>query len=351
MPRAADAAEVARGDRRGRAAHPGRRSRSRGSSTSSRTSTGRRRLTGPVRPLTNPVRDYAWGSRTAIARLQGRPAPSRRPRGRALDGRAPGGAVACWPTTGVALPDVIAADPTGDPGRRRCWAGSAPRLPFLLKVLAAAQPLSLQVHPDADQARAGFAAEDRPVAGDAGSRNYVDPYHKPELLVALEPFEALCGFRDPAASAAELAALGLPGARPAHRRRCGDGADAQRLRTAVELLLSWPAAERADLVGRRRPLPASGAPDLAVTLARAATRPTSGSCSPCCSTRSGCAPDEAVFMPAGNLHAYLRGIGRRGHGGERQRAALRPDPQARRRGRDCCGSCATRCWPTRCCGR
>jgi mannose-6-phosphate isomerase len=84
------------------------------------------------------------------------------------------------------------------------------RLPFLLKLLAAAGPLSLQAHPTAEQARAGFEREEAAgIPVDAPHRNYRDPYPKPEIIVALsERFDALCGFRDPADSAAAIRELG-----------------------------------------------------------------------------------------------------------------------------------------------
>lgn len=71
------------------------------------------------------------------------------------------------------------------------------RLPFLLKVLAAAEPLSLQVHPSVTQAVEGHTREqDTGVPLPARGRNYKDPCAKPELIVAVrDGFEALCGFR------------------------------------------------------------------------------------------------------------------------------------------------------------
>jgi mannose-6-phosphate isomerase len=111
-----------------------------------------------------------------------------------------------------------------------------PRLPYLMKVLAAQEPLSLQAHPNAEQARAAFAA---------GHPSYVDPYHKPELIVALEEFEALCGFASPAASAALLRPIGALASVADHLDR-GD------LRAAVTALLEWPLAER-PASWRRRP--------------------------------------------------------------------------------------------------
>lgn len=101
------------------------------------------------------------------------------------------------------LLDTLRDDPEGQLGPAvRARFGDT--LPFLLKVLAADEPLSLQAHPSARQAAEGFAREDRlglPV--NAPNRNYRDPSHKPEILVALGEFEALAGFR-PAARSVEL---------------------------------------------------------------------------------------------------------------------------------------------------
>lgn len=76
--------------------------------------------------------------------------------------------------------------------------GDPSRLPFLLKVLAAGSPLSLQVHPSLEEAREGFAAEEAAgIPRRAPNRNYRDPFHKPELIVALSPeMSAVAGFRD-----------------------------------------------------------------------------------------------------------------------------------------------------------
>src|SRR4029453_12330324 len=103
-----------------------------------------------------------------------------------------------------------------------------------MKVLAAEAPLSLQAHPDAEYAKRAFAAQE---ADPTAPKNYTDAYHKPEMLVALTPFEALCGFRAPEVSAHVLDALGPSRLAPvvAALRTGVDG-----LRTAVRLLLTWP---------------------------------------------------------------------------------------------------------------
>ncbi len=69
-------------------------------------------------------------------------------------------------------------------------------LPFLLKILAAAEPLSLQVHPDKQTAQNGFRKEEQEgIPLNDPKRSFKDPNHKPELICALTPFIAMCGFR------------------------------------------------------------------------------------------------------------------------------------------------------------
>ncbi|MGN6744205.1 MAG: mannose-6-phosphate isomerase, class I [Amnibacterium sp.] len=144
--------------------------------------------------ITNTPRDYAWGSRTAIAELLGRQA-SGGPEAELWLGAHPG-----WPAVvtdvtpalaGRRLDAVIAEDPARFLGPRFTT------LPFLLKVLAADKPLSLQAHPNPEQAAAGFARENEAgLATDAPERNYRDASAKPELILALSPtFEALAGFQ------------------------------------------------------------------------------------------------------------------------------------------------------------
>jgi mannose-6-phosphate isomerase len=240
------------------------------------------RLEGQIRP-------YAWGSRTVIATLQGRPAPSDGPEAELWLGAHPDSpATLPRPEGPVPVTDLIAAQPAAVLGEA-ALARFGPRLPFLLKVLAAAEPLSLQAHPDAERAREAYAAR---------HPSYRDPYHKPELLVAVTEFDALCGFADPTSSAEELAGLAVPALDPVVAAlRAGD------LRAAVEALLLWPAAERPVLVAA-----AATRGGLAADLA--GRYPTDvGVLVALLLNRVRLAPGEAIWMPAGNLHAYLRGSG------------------------------------------
>src|ERR1700736_3685706 len=123
--------------------------------------------------LSAKVKPYPWGTRDAIADLQGRPVPAPGPEAELWMGAHPSAPSGL--ASGPALDALIAADPERELGRD-CVARVGPRLPFLLKVLSADRALSIQVHPSRAQAEAGFRRADR---------NYVDDWPKPELLCAL----------------------------------------------------------------------------------------------------------------------------------------------------------------------
>lgn len=252
-----------------------------------------------VQRLECPVRESAWGSRTAIARIQRRSAPSPRPEAELWVGAHP---AAPAMLAGRRLDEWIAADPVGTLGGRVAGRFGA-RLPFLLKLLAADAPLSLQVHPDPDRAAAGYAGEQaRGVPADAPQRRYVDPYHKPEMLVAVSRFRALCGFRDPAATADLLDRLGVPElAGTVAALRAGDLAGALVSLTARPYGPAVPVgpvvAAASGLGGPYRlveELASNHPDDPGVVVALLLNQVT-------------LAPGEAIFMPAGNLHLYLGG--------------------------------------------
>lgn len=154
--------------------------------------------------LTGTMRHYSWGSTDAIAHLLN-VEPTGEPVAEYWLGAHP---LSPSRLGQVGLADHLTAHPEDLGARSRERFGD--RLPFLLKVLAAAHPLSLQAHPDAEQARAGFAAENaRGIPLDADDRTYRDDWPKPELFVALSDFEALCGFRDPHLSRRLFDSLGV----------------------------------------------------------------------------------------------------------------------------------------------
>lgn len=146
--------------------------------------------------ITNTPRPYAWGSTTAIAELLGAETTGD-PQAELWLGAhsgSPSRIIDPGQTGGAAdLEAWITADPVTTLGR---FAASG-RLPFLLKILAAQLPLSLQAHPTNAQARIGFDRENAlGIPLDAPNRNYKDAFSKPELIYAISPtFDALCGFR------------------------------------------------------------------------------------------------------------------------------------------------------------
>jgi mannose-6-phosphate isomerase len=203
----------------------------------------------------------------------------------------------------------------GDPGAEgRTLAEVVGDLPFLLKVLAIGQALSLQAHPSTEQAATGFAREEAAGLGvDAPDRNYRDAGAKPEVLVALEPTWVLCGFR-PADEAADLLhGLGAPELGPLVDQLRGGGADA--LLDALGWLLRLGPDDR-DLVWRAVSAAAGGAdaasradPRAWVALL-ARQHPGDPTCvAPLLLELLELAPGDAVHLPAGNLHAYLEGAG------------------------------------------
>jgi mannose-6-phosphate isomerase class I len=161
--------------------------------------------------LSNPIRDYAWGSHEAIANFLGRPAPTPKPQAELWIG-AHADDSSIVEVDGGATPLVwlLAEDPENLLGKAVVKRFGT-QLPYLMKVLAAASPLSLQAHPTIEQARAGYDDEERRgIPHQANNRNYRDRNHKPELLYALTPFEALCGFRPVADVLASMQRLATP---------------------------------------------------------------------------------------------------------------------------------------------
>ena len=268
--------------------------------------------------LRGALRTYAWGSHTAIAEFTGRHSPTPHPEAELWLGAHPGDPARLEGDDGErSLLDTITADPEGQLGAAtRERFGDA--LPFLAKVLAAEEPLSLQAHPSAEQAIEGFAREDRlhiPIS--APIRNYRDRSHKPELLVALGPFEALAGFRPVARSIELLRALTVADLDPFVNLLSGQ-ADADGLRA---LFTTWITAPQADL-DVLVPLVLDGAVTYlrsgATEFAREAKTALqlgelypgdAGVLAALLLNRITLAAGEGIYLPAGNLHAYLHGVG------------------------------------------
>ena len=260
-----------------------------------------------VIPLTGQVRDYAWGSTTAIQHMLGAPVDGR-PAAELWFG-AHQDAPARVPTHGTTLDALIAADPAGSLGQAACDRFGG-QLPFLVKVLAAERPLSIQVHPTRAQAQRGYDREDEAgVARDSPRRSYRDRNHKPELICAVTEFEALCGFRPIRQTLQLLDELALPGLRATRDLLAGpDG-----LRTAFAHLLTLPdAGAVVDALGASAGATQAGpfaGPLRAVRLAAAEFPGDRGVLLTLLLNYVRLEPGEALYLDAGNVHSYLRGVG------------------------------------------
>ncbi|MDR1264300.1 MAG: mannose-6-phosphate isomerase, class I [Propionibacteriaceae bacterium] len=155
-------------------------------------------------PLVGRVRNYAWGSPTAIPEILGTD-PTGEPQAEYWLGAHP---LAPATVDGEPLDQLLAEHPEWV--GKRCRKLFGDRFPVLTKLLAADKPLSLQAHPNAEQAKEGFAREEAAgVPLDAPERTYKDDWPKPELLIALNEFDGLCGFRQPRETVELFGRLGL----------------------------------------------------------------------------------------------------------------------------------------------
>ncbi len=251
--------------------------------------------------LENRVQGYAWGSLTAIPSLLGK-APTGSPQAELWLGAHPSAPSSL--STGVTLDSHLAFAPA-----RLLGTGVVerfgPRLPFLLKVLAAAEPLSLQAHPTLAQAKAGFAKEEAAdVPRSAPRRNFKDENHKPEIICALTAFHALCGFRLRADSVRLFTALGLDTSVLEH----------EGLRAYFERVMTLPRAVQGALVDQlvdaaRTPVAGFEAECLLAQRLAARYPRDIGIVGALLLNLVTLAPGEALYLDAGNLHAYLEGTG------------------------------------------
>jgi mannose-6-phosphate isomerase len=270
-----------------------------------------------VQLLRGALRTYAWGSRTALAEFTGRPVPAAHPEAELWFGAHPGDPAWLETANGeTSLLDALADDPEGQLGAAsRTRFGDV--LPFLVKVLAADEPLSLQAHPSAEQAIQGYQREERrgiPVSSPV--RNYRDTSHKPELLVALQPFEALGGFRQASRTRELLRALAVSDLDP-FIELLSDQSDADGLRA---LFTTWITAPQPDIdvlvpavLDGAIQYVSSGATEFAAeakTVLELGERypGDAGVLAALLLNRITLAPGEGLFLPAGNLHTYLRGF-------------------------------------------
>lgn len=146
--------------------------------------------------MTNPIQNYAWGSVNSIHDLFDIPNPNQEPQAEIWMGAHPNGC-SMVEVSGQShrLDTWIADNPEAILGNKTTQAFSS--LPYLFKVLAANNALSIQVHPSKQAAEKGFVKENAEgIDLKAANRNYRDANHKPELVFALTHYQAMNGFRD-----------------------------------------------------------------------------------------------------------------------------------------------------------
>ncbi|WP_260864490.1 mannose-6-phosphate isomerase [Citrobacter sp. Marseille-Q6884] len=261
-----------------------------------------------MQKLINSVQNYAWGSKTALTELYGIANPSQQPMAELWMGAHPKSSSQVQNADGqaISLREVIDQDKSallGDAVAKRFG-----ELPFLFKVLCAAQPLSIQVHPNKHNSELGFAKENAAgIPMDAAERNYKDPNHKPELVFALTPFLAMNAFRE----FKDIMALLQPvsGAHPAIAHFLQEPS-AERLSYLFASLLNMQGEEksRALAVLKSALNSQQGEPWQTIRLIANVYPDDSGLFSPLLLNVVKLNPGEAMFLFAETPHAYLQGV-------------------------------------------
>ena len=259
----------------------------------------------------NVIQDYAWGSTTSINQLFGTANPENKPQAEIWMGaHANGCSQIEVDGKQTLLSDVIEADKETMIGAET--AGTFGELPYLFKVLAAANALSIQVHPSKAQAEAGFAKEEEQgIPRTAGNRNYKDPNHKPELVYALTPYQAMNGFREFAEIVANFRALEI-----AEIRLLVDALEANLnesgLETFFESMLSLEGEIKDTCVAKLLAYAEVNQADelFGLILELAEQYPGDiGLFAPLMLNTLTLQPGEAMFLYACTPHAYLKGTG------------------------------------------
>ena len=263
--------------------------------------------------LKNSIQEYAWGSTRAISDLLGIKNPERKSQAELWMGAHPK-APSLVQHNGqwVSLPELIANNPIDVLGKQVAKNFNN-RLPYLFKVLAAAKPLSIQAHPGLDQAREGFQMEnDQKIPLDAPNRNYRDDNHKPECICALTRFWALSRFRKISGILAYFEKLNL-------RQLEVELTNFKKQPTANGLKQFYTSLMILDMDRQKRIIAEAlrqargfepGDPVFKWMMKLAEDYPADiGVLSPILLNLICLEPGQAIFLDAGELHAYLEGLG------------------------------------------
>jgi len=263
--------------------------------------------------LKNTVQNYDWGSTKAIPQLLGIQNPAQEPMAELWMGAHPKApSKVNFEGKWLPLTEIIRKNPQDvlGPEVARKFHN---HLPYLFKVLAAAKPLSIQAHPDLKLARAGFECENRQhIPLDAGNRNYRDDNHKPECICALTPFWAMCAFRDLAEIVSLMERI-CPVELKGEIARLKVEPDSRGLKRFFTSLMTMEAQHQSRVINEalhnahRR---YAEAPEFEWMSRLSNGYPDDiGILSPLLLNLVHLAPGQALYLPAGELHAYLEGTG------------------------------------------
>ena len=263
--------------------------------------------------MKNTVQNYAWGSTSAIQKLLGQPSAVNEPAAELWMGAHPKAPSRVkYQDRWLSLADLIALHPQDILGKRVAEKFNN-QLPYLFKVLAAARPLSIQAHPDLEQARKGFETENKKgVPLDAAHRNYKDANHKPECICALSNFWALYGFRDIADILMLLDKI-CPKGLNKELQQLNKINNTGGLKAFFTELMTMGNDQKKQVTAeatRYAQRYQEEDPAFQWTVRLAAEYPGDvGLLAPCFLNLIQLKPGQALFLPAGELHAYLEGTG------------------------------------------
>ncbi len=262
--------------------------------------------------LKNIIKEYSWGSHTAIPELLGQKTPSDKPQAELWIGAHPS-ASSMVKTGGkwVPLSDLIKKYPIEILGRK-CAQKYGGQLPYLFKVLAASEPLSIQAHPNLLQAKKGFNRENSlGISLDSFNRNYKDENHKPECVCALSDFEALCGFR-PVSEIVYLLTKACPGTLKKQIKELTTNPNPFGLKLFFTNIMTMDFDRNNSVISEATEnsgIFADENPAFKWVSALAGKYPSNiGVIAPLFLNYVFLKPGQAMFLPAGELHSYLNGV-------------------------------------------
>ncbi|MBW9353590.1 mannose-6-phosphate isomerase, class I [Citrobacter sp. EC_71] len=253
--------------------------------------------------LRNGIKNYAWGSRTALNTLFGVPNPDEQPQAEMWMGAHPAGCSEIETgSDSVSLLDAIAQSPESVLGARAM--DRFGQLPYLLKILAAETALSIQVHPDKRQAEEGYAQQ-----GNRVGEDYNDANHKPELVYAITPFMAMNGFRPFQEIVNHFLRLNAPELMPALAEFRGN-LTGEGFKHFFVSLMQLTQREKENVLTQLQACLDSGGFTYLQSFITRLMRDYPGDIGILAPLFLHCitlAPGEAMFLRAGTLHAYVHG--------------------------------------------